>query len=510
MLSRRVFWASAILFSGRLLSRGVDMLAALVIARFLTPAAFGVVSLAIASLMIMRSITELPISEALIREEDLTPGHINTAFTLNCLRGLTVSSLMALAAYPMAWIYGIPALAQLMLALAIAPLVMGFNSPAMVRYSRNLNYLPSTTIDATAKIVAFVASITYAYMTHSYWALIISLVLPPMISVPLSYVLAPYRPRFSFVEVRSIFHFTGWVTLMRFISTANGEADRFFIGGILGKARLGEFSMSRSISTVASWAVGFPLVQAMFPGFSKLQGDRSRLASAYLKGQAMLVAVLAPIGIGLAVLAEPFVRLALGNQWVAIVPLIQILAPAGTISTMSMPAHSLAMATGHSQKLAIRDLVMFVIAFPAVVAGAYWWGVMGATVVRFFAGLVATGLSLQIVAVVTGVGIFRQLLNLWRTTIGVTVMGFFLYFGLTMIRVEHWALALPLQLAMLCLAGGLVYVLTHFLFWLFSGRPAGPETFVIDLFGPIYRQLLKRIQRNDDNLAAEEGVTEWR
>ena len=94
MLARKVFLASAVLSGGRLAIRFLDLIAALLVARFLTPAEFGLVSLAIALLMTLRALTELPVSEALVRGEDLTRDDIDTAFTLSLLRGLTV------AAYP--------------------------------------------------------------------------------------------------------------------------------------------------------------------------------------------------------------------------------------------------------------------------------------------------------------------------------------------------------------------------------------------------------------------------
>src|SRR6187401_3511979 len=133
MLARKVFLASAVLSGGRLAIRFLDLIAALLVARFLTPAEFGLVSLAIALLMTLRALTELPVSEALVRGEDLTRDDIDTAFTLSLLRGLTVAALLAAAAWPMGRIYEDLRLVDLTLVLAIAPLAMALRSPQLVK-----------------------------------------------------------------------------------------------------------------------------------------------------------------------------------------------------------------------------------------------------------------------------------------------------------------------------------------------------------------------------------------
>lgn len=491
MLARRVFLASALLSFSRLFARVLDLIAALVVARFLSPADFGLVTLATASLMILRAITELPISEALQRSEELTQADIDTAFTLSALRGLLVALLVAGAAWPMAWIYADDRLLGLMLALAAVPLVMGLRSPAMVRFAREVNFTPTTVIDVLAKIAAFAAALVVAMVTQSYWALAISLIVPPLISTPASYLAAPYRPRWSLASTRSLISFAGWVTLARFITTANGEADRFFIGGVLGKAALGFFAMGRSVATTASWAVGTPLMQAMMPGFARLQGDKERLRGAYLKGQGMLVAGVMPLGVALGLLAEPIVALALGPQWAPAAPVLAVFAPVGALATVTMPVHALVLALGVPRQLLMRDVAMFVLGIPAVVAGAWWFGLMGAAYARLLTGIVLTVLNLAIVDKLIGLGVLRQIANCWRSGVSAGAMaGAILLFGpqaLGQGGMLHQAAALLLVAS----GGMLAYVAAHALLWLLAGKPQGPERFL----GESARHALGRFTR---------------
>ena len=483
MLARKVFSASAWLVFGRLFVKGADALAAIVIARFITPDAFGVVMLAVATLMMMRAFTELPVSDALVRESDLTAGHIDTAFTLNVLRGLLLAILMIAAAWPLAALYSDQRLFALLLALASVPLMLGLRSPMMVTFVREVNYVPVTVLEALAKVVATGLGLATAIVWESYWAIVVTMVVPPIITTPVSYILAPHRPRLGLSRVRDIVSFAGWVTVGRFFATANGEADRFFIGGILGTAAVGYFSMARSIATLASWAIGAPLVQALYPGFSKVQDGDKRLKLAYLRSQALVFAFLAPMGVGIALLARPFVLLVLGEKWVETIPLLQILAPAGSIAALGMPAQALVMAINKPKRLAIRDGTIFFLAIPIIILAAYYYGLLGAAFARLILTVPVMLLSLQIVAHELGpeVSLRRQIGNCWRTLVSLAAMAIVVLVTSNLTNEGAGTFALSIDIIGLGALGGLTYFASHLVVWRLAGKPPGAESFCLEI-----------------------------
>jgi PST family polysaccharide transporter len=494
MLARKVFVASAVLSTGRLAVRFLDLIAALLIARFLTPADFGMVSLAIALLMTLRAVTELPVSEALIRSEDLTRADIDTAFTLSLLRGLTVAGLLAAAAWPMARIYDDPRLADLTMALAIAPLAMAVRSPQLVKFSRAVNYVPATVLDIGTRLAGFAASVALVLASGSYWALIVGLVVPPIIAAPISYLVAPYRPRLSLASWKAILAFAGWVSLSRLIATANSEIDRFFIGGVLDKAAVGFFAMGRSVATTASWAIGMPLMQAMFPGFARIQSDRSRVQAAYLKGQGLVVATVMPLGFGLGLVAQPLVALALGDQWQPVAQVIAVLAPVGALATMTMPVHAVVLALGRPKPLVVRDFLAMVLGIPAVIVGALWFGLMGAVYARMLGSLVQVLLNLQILKRTLGLSVTTQLGNSWRSAVAVGAMsGVLLAFR--PLADGNGTVGQVVELAAATGLGAISYLAVHGLLWLIAGKPFGPERLVLDWAVIAWRRLCAPLLR---------------
>ncbi len=487
MLARKVFASSAFLTGSRFLGRGLDILAALVMARFLSPADFGVVTIGLAALMVLESFTELPVEDALLREKELLREDVNTAFTLSALRGLGVGALLCAAAVPLAMIYDDNRLILLICLLGIAPIARGLRSPMMVRFARDVNYKPAAMIDATCRTTSFVMAVAVAWYTESYLALVILSVTPAIIEMIATHVLAPYRPHFTLSKMRFILSFAGQVTISRVLATLSSEGDRFIVGGFVSKAALGFFSMGRSVATTASWSIAMPLLAVMYPGLAQIRHDPARFRRSYLRGQAMVVFAILPLSLALGVLADPLVRLALGEEWLPVVPVMQALSALNAAATFSMPAHSLGMATGQIRQMIWRELATLVVSIPAVTFGAIHYGLIGAVVGRLLAGLVHTGMSLQMVTRLSDIPITRQLINPWRSVLASAVFAAVLFIVSQTMPGGNWVELVTL-LAVAGIAAGISYIAAHLALWKLAGTPGdSPEHFLIDLLQSVLR-----------------------
>ena len=491
MLANKVFRSSAIFASARLIGRGLDILAALVIARFLTPADFGMVMIALATLMVLEAATELPIVDALIREKEVRPGDVDTGFTLSFLRGTIIASIMLALSVPISILYDDPRLVLLIALLGLAPFLTGLRSPMMVMFAREVNYVPTATIDLIARIASFATAVVIAWQTGSYFSLLVVSIMPPLVITSLTYLWAPYRPRLSLENWSRLLSFAGWMSISRALATMSQEGDRFLIGGVLGKAPLGFFSMGRSVATTASWAIGMPLVSVMYPSLVKIRETTARLQQSYLRGQSMVAAAIMPISVFLMLMAEPLVRLGLGEQWLEVVPVIQILAPASALATLAMPTQALLLALEKPRQLAKREMLAALVAIPAVVLGAMTFGLIGAVIGRALANLFHTALSMEIIVRVAGISWRRQFLFVWRSIAANGAMALFLFESLSWFRYS----SIAGELAAIALAGigGLaIYGVTHIVLWILSGRPAGAEEFIIERLSTLVPPRLAR------------------
>ena len=483
MRSKQVALATLLLGGARLVTRFLDFIGALVVARFVTPEDFGVVLIAVTALTLGRAVTDMPINQALVRKDSLDRADLDTAFTLSLIRGALVATVLACLAYPFADIYSAQALTPMMLVLAAAPVAAGAASPALVRFTRELDYRPASVAEIGGKLVGFSATISMALATASAWSIIVGLVLSPAATTAIGYLFAPYRPGLSLRRAIDILRFAGWMNLANSVATVNVEGGRFFIAAILGNAAMGLYSIGHSIAQTAIWSLSGPIVETLFAGLAQVKDDVRKLLGGYLNAQSVMVASLLPVGIFLSVASEPLIRLLFNEEWAEASAVVAWLAPAMAVQMIAAPVQSLAMALGHSKAVFDRNLLVLLVSVPLVVAGAYAQGIAGAAAGRLVGNLVWVAVGLNMANGYLATTYRAQLTNIWRSlassaALGATVIWLGRAFGE---RTDAGPLATAFELASLGAAGAAAYVLTHLGLWVLSGRPTGCERVLIRL-----------------------------
>src|SRR6185295_19499064 len=81
---------------------------------------------------------------------------------------------------------------------------------------------------------------------------------------------------------------------------------------------------------------------------ASLQGDREAMGRAFLRANGAIALATFPMMVGLAVVADPFVRVVLGEKWVRVIPLLQILSPMGALHSLSATPGQVFLATGNA------------------------------------------------------------------------------------------------------------------------------------------------------------------
>lgn len=480
MIGGKATRSAVLMVAAQLLAKSLDLMAVIVMARFLTPADFGLVALATSVMLIANSLTEIPVIEALIRNERLERQDIDSAFTLTVLRGLVIAFGLLAVAEPLAAVFDDERLRPILTVMALAPIVQGFSSPNIAHALKAVNYGVMAKAQLIGKVGSFAAMMALAWLTHSYWALVAGMVANPVFVAVATHVLAPYSPRLSTRGFGDIFAFAGWVTLSRMVFTLNQQMDRFFVGAILGKTKLGFYSMAGDLSSMATFMVATPITQPLFAAFTTMAQDPERLRSAYLRGQQILFTVVAPIGFLFAALAEPFVQLALGDKWLEVVPLIQWLAPAIALQTLIIPTHALAMAMNRTKILVLRETLSLFFRLLPTLAAAWWFGLIAAMAARSVAGTIMVLVMMSIAHPLIGATLRRQLANCSRAFVSTLIMVGGAVALNHIVPVQESAFGRTIEMVGLVASGVTIYSATLFGLWITFGRPAGAESWLLE------------------------------
>ncbi len=469
-LARGATWIAA----SRVLISLIGLANTLVLARLLVPDDFGLVALALSISAIVTSMTELSLAQSLVQHKDPTDSHYNTAFTLNFLRAFCVAVILVVAGFPAAAVYDDPRLISIFVALAISTLVVGAINPRLAKMSRDLVFWQDFVTSSADKVAGFLVALTVALIWQSYWALILGIIAGQLASLILSYVIQPYRPRWDTSQWRDLMSFSIWVGLGQAVNTINWRFDQLALGYFLGNSALGYYAVGDRLAVMPTREATQPVAQAVFPGFAALADDPERLKRAYQRAQSVLMLVALPIGVGLAVAAEPLVLLALGEQWLASVVVIQYLASIFAVQTIASMVQPLALGMGRSKVLFHRSVINLCIRVPLTLVGLLTGGFIGLLIGRSAAALISTCVNLFLVQKILKLSVVQQVAINWRSLGGAVVMAMAVH--VVGLQFSDGGLGLQAVKATAMIATGIAtYPSAVLMLWFLAGRPVGPE-----------------------------------
>ena len=470
--ARRVAAGAGWLYSYRWLERLLDFFSIVVLARILAPDDFGLVAIAASIVTIIEGLSALDVNRALIQSRDTSRGLYDSAWTLSALRGLAAALIMV-SIVPFVTDDRI---AAVLYAMALSPLLTGLSNPRFVMFERDLIYSRLAVLTLGGKMVAVVLTVVLAILYRSYWALVIGLLAGNLVSLLLSYALKPYRPRVSIARFSDIFAFSGWLSMTTIMTTLSMETDKLIVGRVLGVADTGLYFMTQRVGVLPTRELISPLQRILFPSFSALAHDEDRLRRAVRESINVMGSLSLPAGCGFALIANDFVPLVLGDQWIPIVALLTILVPyLGLRATLSMTLPCM-MALGKTRLLFWISFLYALVHVPAFVAGTALYGLTGAIWSIVLAGVLYSYLNAWMLKHALGITIREILVQLRRPLVAALVM-----VGIVLAV----AAALPfdlfsesgswLSLSVKILVGTAVFCCLQYALWRLEGRPAGIE-----------------------------------
>lgn len=488
-ITDRLIKGSLWLSFSRMIVNALATLSTLVLAWYLTPADFGLVALGTTMLAIVTTVTELSLTQALIRHEAPQESHLSTAWTLNAARGLIICLFFTACAWPAAAIYEEPRLVGVMLALAFGVLLSGLKNPRLVMLQRQLIFWQEFVLSVAQKLAGFLASVAVAVIYQSYWALVVGVLATQAVNLITSYMVLPFRPRICFRHTRELFSYSAWLSAGLIVNTLNWRFDHLLIGKVLGAGALGHYTLGSNLARTPTRESTTPLTRTIFPSFASIGDDPPRLAAAYQRVQALVTAIALPAGVGLAVVADLLVRIAFGEKWLPMVFIVQSLSCVYALQTLGSLVQPLGMAKGETRLLFVRDTQMLLVRVPVIVAGLLLYGLPGVIIGRVFTGLLAAFVNMMLVRRLIGVTVARQLGANLRALVSVAVMAAGVILASTYLPHAEGKVGLAIRLAELVMIGGVTYCGVMVLMWLAMKRPPGPEVEVRRILAKLLAKL---------------------
>lgn len=302
------------------------------LARLLSPADFGLASLALVAVLLGQSLFGSGgMADFLVQRPLLQPRHIATTFWLLVAAGmLLMLGFLALASV-LAAAFDQPELTALIRAFAILlPLnALAAVPDALLRREFRFKYLA---LRSTLSVIAGGAcGMVMAWWGFGVWSLLGFYLTHKLTEIVILWRAQPirfwHRPAASCL--REILGFAAYSSGARLPQDIDQVVMRGTVGLVFGVNAVGYFHFARSVLDQATNVLITPLTRVAMPAFSAVRGQTERL-QALLRLTSESMALFAfPCFLGLAVTAGAWVPLVFGPQWSAASGVVQVLCLVG-------------------------------------------------------------------------------------------------------------------------------------------------------------------------------------
>lgn len=377
----------------------------IVLAWILAPDDFGIYGTAIAVAAVVAIFRDGGVRELLVqRGAQQYDGLAGPIFWY----GLTISGLagaaLAAAAPWIAELYEMPGLVWPLVVIAIS---LPLGVPGSVLRSRlriDLRFGTLGNITLISNVLRYASTIGFALLGAGPLSFVLPLILMALYEWVAGAIVTrenPLRHAFGFSRWGEIFHQTKWLIIGAFAFMMVEQGDYLVAGVFVNEATMGFYFFAAQLLFQTSYAMlSYTAQLVLFPSLVKIVGEPERKLQASLRFLNSLMLIVAPMSIGLAVIAQPLFDVLLQPKWQASVLALQVLAALYPMRCTIGLTTSILWAQGRFKRNAAYMLFEGAVLLATTAATAKIWG----TPVAIAAGV---GVSLSITRLIVCVLTFR-------------------------------------------------------------------------------------------------------
>ena len=388
---------SKILFSlfWKLMERGgtqwIQFIVQIVLARLLIPEDYGIIALVTIFINVANVFVQRGFNTALIQKKDANEADFSSVFYLSLFVASLLYVILFFAATLIAAFYDKPQLMLVLRVLSITLLFGAFNSIQNAVVARKMQFKKLFFSSLGAIVVSGTVGIVMAYADFGVWALVAQQITNQLLITVILWFTVKWRPRllFSFERVKGLFSY-GWKLLVSaLIDTLYMNLRSLIIGKMYNAEMLGFYNRGEQLPALIVTNINGSIQSVMFPALASQQDNRKRVKDMVRRSIVTSSFILFPMMVGLAVIAEPLVKILLTEKWLPCVPFLQI----SCVTYALWPIHTANLqainALGRSDIFLKLEIIKTILGL-AILGVTVFYGVYAIALGGIVGGLIAT------------------------------------------------------------------------------------------------------------------------
>lgn len=369
----------------------------LVLTRLLFPEAFGLMAITQVFLAGLALFSDTGVGLSIIQNKrGDEAAFLNTAWTVQILRGAVLWLLTFLIAAPVARLYGEPVLVLMLPVLGFTFLVKGFQPTAVHTASKHLQMGRLLSINFLSSLATAVGACILAYYMRSVWALVVANVGGAILTLACQWLLLPgarNRLQIERAALSDLFHFGKYVFLASIAGFAVAQGDRAIIGLYVPVATLGVFNIGYTLAKMPVELAQMLQRRVILPLYRlKPIEESERNRAAIFRTRRLLSGGMMAVGLVLALAGPWLTELLYDDRYIAAGPVVTLFG-LSMVPMLTMRSTSpMLLAMGDSKASLILVVAIAVLNATLLFLGIWAFGIAGAILAPGAAILLVTPL----------------------------------------------------------------------------------------------------------------------
>ncbi|MDO6725760.1 oligosaccharide flippase family protein [Cognatishimia sp. 1_MG-2023] len=362
----------------------------LVLTRLLFPEAFGMMALVYVFMQGLNNFSDVGVTPSIMqskRGDD--PEFLNTAWTIQVIRGMLLWGVTFVIAYPAAQFFDAPMLAQLLPVVGVTLAIAGFNPTRLDTANRHLNFGRLTVIDLASQVVSLIVAVVAAWILQSVWALVISGIVGALVQlIFLSVFLPGQRNRFRWepAAANELINFGKWIFLSTVVGFFLSQGDKIILGKYLSLETLGIYNIGFFLASFPLLMGGTVTRRILIPIYRELPPkDSPENFRKLRKMRFALSGALMGIMFALALVASWLINTLYDPRYTLAGGILVMIACAQVPHLIALTYDQAALAAGDSRRFFVLALSRTILMLAGLVIGVKVFGLLGALIGQGFA-----------------------------------------------------------------------------------------------------------------------------
>ncbi len=299
----------------------------LILARLLLPEDYGIISLTTVFIAIATTFVEGGFNLALLQKKDSDKEDFSSVFTISLCIALIMYIIILIFSPLIGQFFSVAMLSSILPVLAISLIIGAFTSLQSTYLVKKMEFKKIFYSGIVSLIISGLLGIYLAVNEFGVWSLVIQQITQRFVLMCMLLKLSEWKPipHIDIKRTKQLFSF-GWkICLSNVINTIYLNIYNLAIGRIYSDRIMGLYTRADQFPHIIAQNVSTAVQTVMLPVMAEVQDDIERLKTIVRNTIKYGCYIMFPLMMGMSAVAMPMVLLLLGENWIEIVPLVQIL-----------------------------------------------------------------------------------------------------------------------------------------------------------------------------------------